>query len=133
MMTDTIADFPTYRIYKAYQGRKFKHGDVIAIPFMSYHGGMFWHMFKLGTVAGYAIERGEDPEVELDRVRRQMVEDPSTGHKLHWANAMPVCIHNGPIVKEQYPGFEFGDKIILQGKVFMLELTHNYNCKLVAV
>lgn len=133
-MTETIADFPAYRIYKPYQGRKFKHGDVIAIPFVSkFRGDTIWRMFTLGTVAGYAIERGEDPEVEIARCKRQMIEDPHAGHKLHWANPNSVCIHNGPIVKEQYPGFEFGDKIILQGKVFTLELTHNDNCKLVAV
>lgn len=69
MITETIADFPAYRIYKAYQGRKFKHGDVIAIPFVSkFRGDTIWHMFTLGTVAGYAIERGEDYFIGFNRV-----------------------------------------------------------------
>jgi len=128
---ETIADFPAYRIYKPYDGRKFKHGDVIALPFESRSHGTLYHFFTLGTIAGYAIQNGEDPIEAIDRCKRQMVEDKYAGHKLYWANANAVCIHNGPVVKKEVPGFNFGDTIILQGKVFTLQPDHNNNVKLV--
>lgn len=127
---ETIADFPAYRIYKPYAGRKFKHGDKIALPFESRSHGTQYHFFTLGTIAGYAIQNGEDPIEAIDHCKRMMVEHPYDGHKLYWANANAVCIHNGPYTKEEVPGFEFGDEIILQGKKFILRPDHNQNVKL---
>jgi hypothetical protein len=132
-MSETIADYPAYRIYKPYAGRKFKDGDKIAIPFKSARYGKLYHFFTLGTVAGYAIRNGDDPIEAIERCKRNMVEHPHNGHKLYWANANSVTIHNGPYTKEEVPGFEFGDEIILQGKRFRLEPDHNDNCKLVEV
>lgn len=130
-MSKTIADFPAYRIYQAYEGRKFKHGDKIALPFETRSHGTLWHFFRLGTVAGYAIERGEDPIAEIDRVQIHNAANKYDQHKLYWANACAVVLHNGPVTKEEVPGFNFGDTIILQGKVFKLEPDHNDNVKLV--
>lgn len=130
-MTQTIADYPAYRIYKPRAGQKFKHGDKIAIPFQSRSHGTLYHFYTLGTVAGYAIQNGEDPEEAIARCKRQMIEDRHAGHKLYWANQNAVCLHNGPVRKEEVPGFEFGDTLILQGKVFRLEPAPNNNCKLV--
>ena len=127
---ETIADFPAYRIYKAYAGRKFKHGDKIAIPFESRSHGTLYHFFTLGTVAGYAIQNGEDPVEAIERCKQHMIERPYDGHKLYWANANAVVISNMKMEKEEVPGFNFGDEIILQGKVFVLERAPNNNVKL---
>lgn len=123
---NTIADFPAYRIYEPYEGRKFRHGEVIAIPFVSRSHGTLYHFYTLGTVAGYAVERGDDPEECLATARER-------GHKLHWANANAVTIHNGPKVKKEVPGFNIGDPIILQGRTFRIEKAPNDNINLVPV
>lgn len=131
-MSKTIADFPAYRIYQPYAGRKFKHGDKIALPIESRSHGVLWHFFTLGTVAGYAIQNGEDPVEAIEDCKRRMVEDRHAGHKLYWANANAVCIHNGPKTKDEVPGFNWGDTIILQGRTFTLEKAPNNNCALKA-
>ena len=127
----TIADFPAYRIYKAYEGRKFKHGDRIAIPFQTRSHGTLYHFFTLGTVAGYAIQNGECPIEAVARTEARNAASPYDKHKLYWVNANAVCLHNGPYTKEEVPGFEFGDTIILQGHTFTLAPDHNDNCKLI--
>lgn len=127
----TIADYPAYRIYEPYQGRKFRHGEKIAIPFQSRNHGTLYHFFTLGTVAGYAVERGDDPIAEVERCKRQMIEDPHRGHKLYWVSANAVCISNQVTPKEDVPGFNYGDEIILEGHRFQLAKAPNDNCSLI--
>lgn len=121
---ETIFDCPGYRIYRPYEGRKFRHGDKIAIPFQSSRYGTLYHFFTLGTVAGYAIERGEDPFPEVERAQ-------ANGHKLYWANANSVIISNPPQAKTETPGFNWGDELILQGHRFRLAPAPNNNCELI--
>lgn len=128
----TIADFPAYRIYKAYDGRKFKHGDKIAIPFNSRHHGVLYHFFTLGTVDGYAIQNGECPVEALARHEASKVKF-NDGRKRYWANADSVCLHNGPVTKIDVPGFNIGDTIILQGRTFTIAKAPNDNIDLVEV
>lgn len=130
----TIADFPAYRIYKSYEGRKFKHGDKIAIPFETRSHGTLYHFFTLGTVAGYAIYNGECPIKRVAEVEARNADAPAYDqHKLYWANADSVCLHNGPVTKIEVPGFNFGDVIILQGHSFTLTKAPNNNVSLVPV
>jgi hypothetical protein len=130
-MNATIADFPAYRIYKAYDGRKFKHGDVIAVPYDSRSHGQLYRFYTLGTVEGYAIANGECPIEALKRHYEMAAKFPYHGHNRYWANQNNVCIHNGPVVKVEVPGFELGQQIILQGKIFTIEAAPNGNIKLV--
>ncbi|WLJ71219.1 hypothetical protein [Sphingomonas phage Birtae] len=127
----TIADFPAYRIYQPYVGRKFRHGEKIAIPFQSARHGTLYHFFTLGTVAGYAVQNGECP---IEAVKRAEDHNAKAAkydqHRLYWANANAVCIHNGPHTKEEVPGFEFGQTIILQGHEFRLDKAPNNNVEL---
>lgn len=124
MEPNTLADFPAYRIYQPYEGRKFRHGEVIAIPFESQRHGTLYHFFTLGTVAGYAIQNGEDPFPAVEDAKAR-------GHDLYWVNANAVCLSARPIAKEHVPGFKFGDIIILQGHRFRLDPAANNNVKLV--
>lgn len=128
---DIIADYPAYLIYKPYAGRKFKHGEVIAIPYESQSHGTLYTFYTLGTVAGYALRNGEDPIEAVERCKRDMIEKPYAGHKLYWANQNSVCIHNGPYTKEEVPGFNIGDNIILQGRAFQIVRAPNQNINLV--
>jgi hypothetical protein len=132
MTATTIADFPAYRIYKAYDGRKFKHGDKIAIPFETRHHGVLYSFFTLGTVEGYAIQNGECPHAALAR-HEKFAAELRDGRKRYWANADSVCLHNGPVTKIEVPGFNFGDVIILQGHSFTLTKAPNNNVSLVPV
>lgn len=133
-MSITIADFPAYRIYKAYDGRKFKHGDKIAIPFETRSHGTLYRFFTLGTVAGYAVQNGECPIDRVAKVEARNAASPKYDqHKLYWANADSVCLHNGPVVKAEVPGFNFGDVIILQGHSFTLAKAPNDNVSLIPV
>lgn len=126
---NTIADFPAYRIYQPYVGRKFRHGEKIAIPFKTMRGDTLYHFFTLGTVEGYAIQNGECPHEALAR-HEKFAAELKDGRERYWASANAVCIHNGPVTKEEVPGFNFGDEIILQGHRFTLEKAPNNNCKL---
>lgn len=130
---ETIYDCPGFTIYKPYEGRKFRHGDKIAIPYESRRHGTLWHFYTLGTVAGYAVHNGEDPIEAVEDCKRKMIEQPHNGHKLYWANANAVCISNQVRAKDQVPGFNWGDEIILQGKRFTLAKAPNDNCSLVPV
>lgn len=129
-MTQTIADFPAYRIYKPYDGRKFRHGEKIALPFNSRNHGVLWHFFTLGTVEGYAIENGECPHEALQR-HEEMKAKFNDGRRRYWAGANCVTIHNGPHIKTDVPGFSWGDTIILQGKAFVIEHAPNDNIELI--
>jgi hypothetical protein len=129
-MTNTIADFPAYRIYKPYDGRKFKHGDVIAVPYDSKSHGTLYRFCTLGTVEGYAIANGECPHEALAR-HEEFKASFNDGRKRYWANQNSVCIHNGPVVKKEVPGFEIGQSIILQGKTFTIKAAPNGNIELV--
>lgn len=131
-VSNTIADFPAYRIYKAYDGRKFRHGERIALPFESARYGTQWHFFTLGSVEGYAIQNGECPHEALAR-HLKFAEELKDGRERFWANANAVCIHNGPKTKEEVPGFAWGDVITFQGRNFRLDKAPNSNVKLVEV
>jgi hypothetical protein len=128
---ETIADFPAYRIYRPYDGRKFRHGEKIALPVETRTHGTLWHFFTLGTVEGYAIQNGECPIEALAR-HEKFAAELKDGRERYWANADAVCIHNGPKTKNEVPGFNWGDKIVLQGKTFTIEHAPNNNVKLVA-
>jgi hypothetical protein len=132
-MSEVLFSCPAFDIYKPYEGRKFKHGDVIALPFQSQRYGVMWHKFALGSIVGYAIERGECPIAELERFKENVKLYPHNGHKEYWANSMAVSIHNGPYVHERFAGFAWGDVIVFQGHKFKLEKANNQNVKLVAV
>lgn len=125
-MNTTIADFPAYRIYKPYAGRRFKHGEVIAVPYQSRNYGQLWAFYTLGTVAGFAIAMGEDPFPAVERATK-------SGHKLYWANQNYVSLTAWGQPKEEHPGFEIGDEIILQGHTFRIERAPNNNIELVEV
>ena len=133
MHREVLDEYPAYKIVKPIQGEKLRHGDIIALQWPSRNYGPMWHRYRLGTVAGFAIENGDCPEEEIARCKRQMVEDPHAGHKLYWANACAVTLSNRVSPQETYRGYQWGDEIILQGKTFRLEKTHNQNCKLVAL
>lgn len=128
-MSITIADFPAYRIYKAYDGRKFSHGETIAIPFNTRSHGVLYRFFTLGSVEGYAIKNGECPHAALAR-HLANAEKFGDGRERYWAGANAVCISNMKEAKREVPGFEFGDEIIFQGHRFTLEKAPNDNCKL---
>jgi hypothetical protein len=131
-MSITIADFPAYRIYKPYTGRKFRHGEKIAIPFETRNHGVLWHFYTLGTVAGYAVQNGECPIKRVTEVEaRNAAARPYDQHRLYWANADSVCIHNGPVTKREVPGFNIGDELILQGHRFRIDRAPNDNIDLV--
>lgn len=125
-MTQTIADFPAYRIYRPYDGRRFSHGEKIAIPYEARSHGTLYNFFRLGTVAGYAIQNGDDPIEAIENAN-------ANGHELYWANGCATVIHSGQKTKEEVPGFEIGDSIILQGKTFVIAKAPNNNIKLVEV
>ncbi len=50
-MNDTIADYPAYRIYKPYDGRKFRPGEKIAIPYETARYGTLYRFYTLGNTA----------------------------------------------------------------------------------
>lgn len=129
---ETIADFPAYRIYKPYDGRKFRHGDKIALPFNSRRYGIMYHFFTLGSVEGYAIQNGECPHEALAN-HMKWANELKDGRERYWASANSVTIHNGPKTKENVPGFEWGDTIIFQGHTFRIEKANNDNVKLVLI
>ena len=133
-MSETIADYPAYRIYKPYAGRKFKHGDVIALPWQSASHGMQWHFYTLGTVAGYAMSNGECPLEAVARAEAYNAAAPKWDqHQLYWVNANPVTLTAQRQAKREVPGFEFGQTIVLQGHLFTLQPANNQNCALLPV
>jgi hypothetical protein len=124
--TIEATEFPAYKIYRPFVGRKFKDGDQIAVPYESRHYGTMFDFFTLGTVIGYAVRNGDDPIECLKRATEN-------GHKLYWANKNSVCLHNGPRVQIEVPGFNVGDTIHLQGKTFRLDRAPNQNIELVEI
>lgn len=121
---ETLFDCPGYRIYRPYEGRKFRHGETIAIPYQSARHGILYTFYTLGTVAGYAIQNGEDPFPAVARSEER-------GEKLYWANQNAVTISNPPQAKMEAPGFNLGGEIILQGHRFRIERAPNQNITLV--
>ena len=130
MSNETIADFPAYRIYSPYAGRKFKHGDVIAVPYETRSHGTLFAFYTLGTVEGYAIANGECPHEALERHEANAAKF-CDGRKAYWANQNSVCIHNGPIAKIEVPGFNISDTITLQGRKFSIRSAPNNNIELI--
>lgn len=131
-MTEILAEFPAYKLIKPVRSY-YSDGDIIALPHETKSHGTLYSFFTLGSVAGYAIERGECPEAEIARCRRNMIEDKWAGHKLWWANQNETVIHSGPHTQVTRPLHQWGDTIRFHGRSFRLDSDHNGNCKLVEV
>lgn len=127
-MTEVIADYPTYRILKMndWQRTRIRHGQKFAIMFPSRTHGDLPHFFTFGSVFGSAVCNGDDP---LKSYHRAM----TNGHKIRWANANAVVIHNGPKVKEDAYCLAFGDVIKFEGTSYRLEKAPNDNVALVEI
>ena len=126
-MTNAVIDtFPAYDILKNerlhWQSKRpiIKHGDQIAFQFESRRYGPMWKMFTVGSAASYALENDECP---IESYNREL----SRGYKTHWVNANAVSITAEKREKEFYYGFEFGDQIHFEGRVFEFVKEANNN------
>ena len=132
MTTETIADFPAYRIYKSPAHRRFRHGDKIALPIETRTHGVLWYFYTLVSVEGYAIQNGECPHKAL-AWHLKCAEEMKDGRQRYWATQNAVCIHNGPKTKDEVTGFQWGDVIAFQGHAFQIDKAPNNNVKLTLI
>jgi hypothetical protein len=125
-LLEVLGDHPAVKYVRCPAWALLKHGSIIAVPYQSRNHGILHKRFKLGSVIGYAVECGDDPLAELERAKGR-------GHALHWANAMAVTLHNGPVTKETVFVVNHGDTITFEGIRFRIDPDHNQNIKLVNV
>jgi hypothetical protein len=121
-----IADYPAYKVVHMPDWFTCKHGTKFCMPYKSRNHGILWHFFTLGSVIGYAVDKGDDPLAAL-------VQAKDRGHKLHWANANAVCIDNMKREKETAFALDFGDIILFEGIRFRLDRAPNDNVALTPV
>lgn len=118
-----IADYPAYTIV-ANDGREFKPGEEIAIPYQSQRYGTLWNFFCLGSVASEAERYNENVNEAVERAK-------SFGHDLYYAFGLGVTLTAEPQAKKTVTGFNYGDTIRFAGKTFRIDRAPNQNVKLV--
>ena len=125
-MPNILHSYPGYDLKEPHKVF-YRDGDVIAVPYATRSHGTLYHFYTLGSVVGYALQYGEDPEASLARAR-------ANGHQLHWASLNGTCISDTrPAVKPCYPLHAWGDVIDFHGRHFQLNPDYNHNAKLVEV
>lgn len=104
-----------------------KHGDRIAILDGTYKDGEpRWRKVDVGSVVGFAIEMGNCPFKTYEKSKAR-------GHELYWLNTCCSVISTMKTAQEVLFGFEVGDVVRLEGKLFKIEKTFNQNFKLTFV
>ena len=111
----------------------FKAGDTIAIAFESRNHGTLRRMYKFGSVVSYAAEYNECPIQSVEDTKRNMIESPYAGHKLHWLNQQSVMITSEKRARRTYFNADFGDVVFFEGRNFRITKTSNNNADLVEV
>lgn len=107
------------------------HGNVIALPFDTINHGVQWHRFRVGTVAGMALDYGDNPAEMIARCKQSMKEDPHAGHKLQWLNPVPAMLTSERRPQETCTGFVWGVRVVVEGETFTIEKAPNNNAKFV--
>lgn len=118
-----LAEYPAYKIVEAPEGYMFRDGDTFGIAYRSYRGDTLYNFFKLGSVAGYAVQYGEDVEKALADARER-------GHELHYAFGLGVSLTSHVRPQERHFGLSYGDEIKAFGRRFRLDRAPNNNVKL---
>lgn len=114
----TIFECPAYRVLE--RRDYMTDGETIAVPFTSISHGMQYHMFKLGSVAGSAIESGDCPVEEIERSKGR-------GHELWYAFPTAVCLTSHKREQETHYIAEEGNVIRFHGRHFEIVKTGNQN------
>lgn len=120
-----IAEYPAYKLIDKV-GYTFRDGDEIAIPYQSRNHGTLYHFFKMGSVAGYAVEYGDDVEDALARAR-------SNGHALHYAYGLGTMLTADKQAQKIVALLNYGDTIKAFGRYFRLDRASNDNVTLVEI
>lgn len=83
--------------------------------------------WKLGSVVGYAVEKGIDPIKSYnDAIER--------GHDTHYAFSVGASLTSGHRDKEpRRISVDYGDEITFQGQKFIIEKANNDNINLIKV
>lgn len=117
-----IVDYPAYAIYKTPEWRKAKmiDGMEFGMPFESARYGTQYHFFQIGSVAGSAVKRGDDPIAAIERAK-------ANGHELHFVFGLSVSITSHKRDKEQKLALNWGDIIGFEGKRYKLVKAPNQN------
>lgn len=127
-MTKIIAEFPAIRVFEMpeFKRNRIRHNDKFVVMYQSSSYGMLPRVYTFGSVFGYAVENGDDV---LDRYLRAK----ANGHKIHWANADDVVLHDGPKTQVDRYALQFGDMISFEGKKYRIDKAPNDNVALTEI
>jgi hypothetical protein len=127
MTTATIHILDTFPAYTIIGGNKtFRFGDAFAIGYDTPRHGRLYDFFKLGSVATYAAQYGEDEEAAVEKAKER-------GHELYWANKQSTTISAHKQAHRTVWGLQIGDEIEVDGLRFRIERASNQNVKLVQI
>ena len=117
----TIAEYPAYDVVVFNDGveKLLKDGDILTDK-------KHLENWKIGSVAGYAIECGEDP---IEEVRKAV----EMGHNIHFVMSIGACLSNNPIKEKRRIMIEEGEHVTFHGQRFEIKSTWNNNIELVKV
>ena len=122
----TIFECPAYRVL---ENRSFnKDGETLAVKF-----GDLYHTFTLGSVAGFAIERGECPIKAIANNEEWKIKDPYTPRPLWYAFGNGLMITSSKQAQKTHYGVEFGDTIVFHGRTFKIVESANQNLSLIHI
>jgi hypothetical protein len=127
MSTATIQILDTFPAYTIIGGNKtFRFGDAFAIGYDTPRHGRLYDFFKLGSVATYAAQYGEDEDAAVEKAKER-------GHELYWANKQGTIITAHKQAHRTVWGLQIGDEIEVDGQRFRIERASNQNVKLVQI
>ena len=111
----------------------YESGERFALPFETVRYGTMYKTFQAGTIAGHAVQEGEDPDVAVAECLQKMKDFPDMGNTLAWAFGLGACVTAEAQEKRIVPVQNWGDIIELDGKRYMLLMAANQNVNVVAV
>lgn len=96
---------------------KLEDGDTISIGLTRY---------KIGSVVSSCLKDGDCPIHGIDRARK-------LGHELHFVFGLGTCLTAEGTRPDYGTAVQYGDRVLFEGRVFLLAEANNHNIKLVEV